>query len=64
MQKIGQPSDVERVEKINLEEEPVAHMVAIEGYSFHHGDMCDERGFPIVGVAMIADCERMIDREV
>lgn len=64
MQEIGQPSDVEGVEKIDFEKEPVANMVAVEGYSFHHGDMCDERGFPIVGVAMIADCQRMIDREV
>lgn len=56
MQEVGESGDVEGVEKIDLEEEPIADMVAVEGYSFYHSDMCDECGLSIVSVAMITDC--------
>lgn len=61
MQKIGQPCNVEGIEKINLEEETVADMVSVKRYPLNDGDMGDERGLSIVGVAMIADSQGMVD---
>lgn len=64
MQEIGQPGDIERILKIDLEEETVADMVTIEGNPLNQGDMCNKCGLPVVGVAVIADCQGMIDREM
>jgi hypothetical protein len=61
VEKIGQPGNVERVEKVYLEEGPVADMIAIEGNPFDQGDMCNVCGFSVVGVAMIANRQGMVD---
>lgn len=64
MQEIGKPGDIEWIEKIDLEEETISDIVTIEGNPLNQGDMCNKCGLSVVGVAVIADCQCMIDREM
>lgn len=64
MKEIGQAIDVEWVEKINLEKEPVAHMISVERSPFHERDMSNICGLSVIGVTAVADSQGMIDREM
>lgn len=63
-QEIGQASHVKRIEHVDLEEEFVANIIAIERHTLDKTDMGDKRSLAIVHVSAITHSKGMIDGEM
>lgn len=63
-EQVGQSRRVKRAEEVDLEEEPVSHMVAVKGDTLYQRDMGDINSSFIIRIATIARRKCMINRVV
>ena len=61
VQQVCEARHVQGIEKVYLEEVLVADSVAKERDAFDEGDVADEDGFAIIGIAPITDGEGMVN---
>jgi hypothetical protein len=61
---VRQSSDIDGIQKVNLEKEPEAHVVAIEWDTFDQGDMRNKGRLLVVCIPPIAKRQSMVGRNV
>lgn len=64
VQKVHKAIHMERVQKIDLEEEPPSYVIPIEWNTLHQGDMRHKSGLPVVCIPTEADSQSIVDREM
>lgn len=64
VQKVRKAIHMERIQKVDLEEEPPSHVIPIEWNTLHQGDMSHKSGHPVVCIPTEADSQSMVDREM
>ncbi len=60
LEEVGQPSHDHRVEHVNLEEEAIAHVKAVERHAFGERDARDKPRVCTILIAPVADRQGMV----